>query len=397
MLVFALIYRKKLKIIVMNKTFTFYLLAGFIFFAACSGSKNSYKSDQKDLGTLIKRLTKRGSDDKVMEDIKDVYYPAVEKGEQRIANFRYDAAPQKWDKLIPEMEAMQRMYDVINTNAYAFRVVQPINYYKQIKEAKDSAAADYYEYASTEFEKDGRESSKLAYYAYNRAGFFVSNYKESKQKMKEAFERSIVIVLVNEIQYDGFGSNNWGWNLNNNQTRIVSDQIIRELGGRNSNSIPARFYSNWDLRRENIAPHLVVDLMWRNLQFDQPRDQIRNYNRSKQIEVGKDTANRPIYQTVTATVYVTQRQLNANADLNFILTDAARRQQIDWQTIPSSYNYNLEFAEYNGDRRALDNNDWDIINRSRNQPMPTQEDALNEMMQRIKNDVVNRIRSASNW
>lgn len=381
----------------MNKYSTFYILVAFFFLMSCSGTKNSYKSDQKDLSTLIKRLTKRGSDDKVLADIKEIYYPAVQKAEQRISNFRYDAAPEKWDKLIPEMEAMQRMYDIINSNAYAVRMVQPINYYLQIKNAKDSAAADYYEYASIEFERGGRESFKLAYNGFNRATFFVPSYKDSKQKMKEAFDRSIVIVLVNEIQYDGVGFNNWGWNTNNNQTRIISDQIIRELGGRNSNSIPARFYSDWDIRRENITPDLVVDLVWRNLRFDQPRDQIRNYNRSKQIEVGKDTANRPVYQTVTATVYVTQRQLNANAELNFILTDAARRQQVDWQTIPTSYNYNFEFADYNGDRRALDNHDWNLINRSRNQPMPTREDALNEMMQQIKNDVVNRIRRASSW
>lgn len=381
----------------MYKNFTFFLLAVFVFFASCSGVKNSNKSNQKDLNTLIKRLSKRGSDDKVLADIKDVYYPAVKKSEERIANFRNEDALEKWEKLILEMEAMQRMYNIINTNAYAVRMVQPINYYLQIKNAKDSAALDYYQYAALEFEKEGRGSSKLAYNAFNRAAFFVPNYKDAKQKMKDAFDRSIVHVLVNEIQYDGIGFNNWGWNTNSNRTRIESDQLIRELGGRNSSNIPARFYSNWDIRREQIAPDLVVDLVWRNMRFDQPRDQVRNYNKSKQIEIGKDTANRPIYQTVTATVYVTQRQLNANAELNFILTDAARRQQIDWQAIPSSYYYNLEFADYNGDRRALDNNDWDLINRSRNQPMPTKEDALHDMMQRLKNDLINRIRSASNW
>ena len=381
----------------MNKKFTLLLFTlSIIISTACN--RNAYKSEQKDLSMLVKRLTKKGSDDKVLADIRSVYEPALQRTQQNLSNYQYDAAPQKWDKIIGEMQNMQRMYDILNTNMYAMRMIKPVNYYRSIIEAKDSAAADYYAYGMQYFEREGRNNSKQAFEAFGKTLSYVPNYKDAQQKKQEAFNRSIIYVLINQIQYDGFGfNNNWNWNNYNNRDQMLQNQLINDLGGRNNRNIPALYFNEWDLRRENRAPDMVVDLVWRNAQFDQPRERTRNYNRSKQIETGRDTANRPIYQTVTATVFVTERNLEATADMNLIFTDAKNRTQIDWQVIPASFRTSVEFATFSGDRRALDENDLRLINRSQNQPMPNREDVFQEMMRNIYNDMLNRIRRVTNW
>lgn len=373
------------------------LFIGFFSLASCRGSRQSTKSDEKDLSTLISRLNKKGGDDKVIADLKEVYNNAFQKSTQRIENYQYENALQKWEKLIPELEGLQRMYDIISKNAYALRMVKPVNYYQQLLATKDSAASDFYLYGTEQMQQQQRENLKEAYYAFQKSNRYVPNYKNSKSLMKEVYERAIINVLINTIQYDDFGMNNWGWNAYNNTDRMIHSNIIRDLGSQTASNIPARFYDEYELRRQGKSPDLVVDLVWRNLRFDYPRDNSRSYNRSKQIETGRDTANKPIYQTVTATVYVTQRELNANADMNLVITDAVNRTQIKWDRLPAEYRYNYEFAEYSGDRRALDGSDLSLINRSRNQPLPTKEDAMKEMMQRIYSDLVSRIRNTANW
>lgn len=380
----------------MKKIYSFLIIL-LIAAAACRSSRNTTKGDEKDLSMLIKRLEKRGADDKIIADIREVYNNAYQKGTQRIANYQYDPAPQKWEKILIEMEALQRMYETINRNAYALRQLKPENYYQQIRTTKDTAAADYYNYALPLANTDNRDNWKQAYYSFKKSNDYIPNYKDSKEQMRQLFEKATVNVLVNPVQYDAFGMSSWNWNTFNNRTQMQNDQMVRDLGGAYANNIPARFYSEWDLRRQNKTPQLVVDLVWRNMRFDQPRDITRNYNRSKQIETGRDTANRPIYQTVTATVFVTERQLNADADLNIIVVDAVNRQQVKWEQVPSNFRYSFEFAEYSGDRRALQNEDLTLINRSRNQPLPTQEDAFTEMMRRIYNDVLNRIKRSADW
>jgi hypothetical protein len=373
------------------------LFIGFISISSCRGSRQSTRSDEKDLSTLINRLNKKGGDDKVIADLKEVYNNAFQKSIQRTDNYHYENALQKWDKLIPELEGLQRMYDIISKNSYALRMIKPVNYYQQLLATKDSAASDFYFYGTEQMQQQQRENLKEAYYAFEKSNRYVPNYKNTKLLMKEVYERAIVNVLINTIQYDDYGMNNWGWNAYNNNDRMIHSNIIRDLGSQTASNIPARFYDEYELRRQGKSPNLVVDLVWRNLRFDYPIDNSRSYNRSKQIETGRDTANKPIYQTVSATVYVTQRELNATADMNVVITDAVNRTQIKWDRLPAEYRYNYEFAEYNGDRRALDGNDITLINRSRNQPLPTKEDAMKEMMQRIYSDLVSRIRNTANW
>lgn len=373
------------------------IFIGFLLLASCRGSRQTTRSDEKDLSTLINRLNKKGGDDKVIADIKEVYNSAFQKSNQRIENYQYENALQKWDKLIPELEGLQRMYNIISNNAYALRMVKPVNLYQQLLSTKDSAASDFYLYGTEQMQQQQRENLKEAYYAFEKASRYAPNYKNTKTLMKEVYQRAIVNVLINTIQYDDFGMNNWGWNAYNNYDRMIHSNIIRDLGAQTASNIPARFYDEYELRRQGKSPELVVDLVWRNLRFDYPRDYSQSYNRSKQIETGRDTANKPIYQTVTGVVYITRRELNANADMNIVITDAVNRTQIKWDRLPAEYRYTYEFAEYSGDRRALESSDLNLINRSRNQPLPTKEDAMKEMMQRIYNDLVSRIRNTANW
>ncbi len=366
--------------------------------AACKGSKYSTRSDEKDLATLIKRLNKKGGDEKVIADLKEVYNNAYYKSTQRLENYRFDPAPQKWDKIVPEVEGLQRMYETISQSAYALRMVSPINFYPQLIATKDSAAFDNYEYGKQQLERNNREDSKDAYYAFQSAIRFVPNYKDAKLLMREAYERSIVNVLVNNIQYDDFGmGGNWGWNQYANKDRMTHSNILRDLGGQSASAIPARFYDEYALRRENRAPDLVVDLVWKNLRFDYPKESTRKYGRSQQIQTGTDTANRPIYKSVNATVNVTVHEFTASGDMNLIVSDAVNRTQIKWDRLPSEYRYIFETATYEGDGDALTDEDRELINRRRNQPMPGKEDAMGEMMQKIYNDLVNRIRNAANW
>jgi hypothetical protein len=370
-----------------------------VIFSACRGGRSASYSDEKDLSTLISRLNKKGADDKIVADLQQVYSNAYTKSMQRLNNFQYDPAPEKWNKIIPELEGLHRMYETVSQSAYAVRLLKPANVYPRLVSTKDSAAADYYQFGVEQLNLNTRENNKEAYYAFQRAQQYVPNYRDAKLQMKEAFDRSIVNVLINQIQYDqfGMGGNSWGWNQYSTRDRQHQANIIRDLGGQNSTTNPARFFDEYQLRSMGAGPDLVVDLVWRNLRFDQPLDQSRTYNRSKQIETGKDTSGRPIYTTVTATVRVTKRLLNADADMNVIITDAVSRNQIKWDQIPAEYRYTYEYGEYSGDKRALDNNDIAIINRGSNQRIPTKEEAMAEMMQRVHNNLVNRIRSTVSW
>ena len=132
--------------------------------------------------------------------------------------------------------------------------------------------------------------------------------------------------------------------------------------------------------------------------MDIPRPNTYNYTRNvnKQIEAGRDTSGRIIYQTVYATVNIAKQSFTARAQMDVNITDAVSRRNISYNTYSDDYRWEQEYATYTGDRRALDSNDWALIN-NRNYNEPRKEDVLNELYRKIYPRVKNSISYAVDW
>lgn len=364
---------------------------------SCSGSRHAGYSDQKDLASLIKRLKKRGDDPVVLQDIRQLYAEAHYKSEIRLQGYYLNNGLSRWETIIPELESLQKMHDIILNSAYAYSNVKPVNYLQQINASRDSAASDYYQYASQLNTGVSRSQNREAYNAYARVLNYKSNYLDSRTRMNELYNSSIINVLVNPVEYDMLG---WGLNsfpVFNGRAMDVQSRLIQDLGGQSANSIPARFYTPLQLRQSNESPKLVTDMVWRNVQINNPVSNFRSYNRSKQIEFGKDSANRPVYRTIYATVNIEERRIEATGTLHLLINDISIRSQILWDQLYATYTNTTEIATYTGDRRALTNNDWTLINNSRNSLTPTTGEILAALMENIYQRLQNRIRQTANW
>lgn len=373
------------------------LYMGIVWMAfGCSGSRNSGSANERDLRSLIQRLNKKGPQPEILADIRDVYAQSRLRYETTLYNAYFEPVPQRWDNIIGALEGLHRLYETVAVNPYLLRYLTPENVYPRLMLSKDSAAADFYRYGMEQMAMGERENARQAYLAFRKAQSLVPNYRNSRQLMEEAYEKGMVNVLINPIQYDDAGFNMWNWGIFNHRSRIQQDNLIRDLGGAYARDYPARFYNEDELRRQRLSPDLVVDLVWRNIRFDQPIDQVRTLQRSQQIEIGKDSAGRPVYQTVYASLQITRRSMQVDGTLQLFVNDVVQRKQIRWDQIPTDYRFEYEFATFSGDQRALTSQDWQLIN-NRGRTLPSREELTDEMLRRIYAQVLQRIRSAVNW
>jgi hypothetical protein len=225
---------------------------------------------------------------------------------------------------------------------------------------------------------------------------FVTDYRDTRTRMNALYEASIIHVLINPVEYDMLG---WGFNslpVYNSRTMDLQSRLIQDLGGQSANSLPARFYTPIQLRQSSAAPDLVADLVWRNIQINNPVSNYRSYSRSKQVETGRDTANRPVYTTIYATVSIEERRLEASGNLHLLVNELSSRSQIIWEQLPANFQHTQEYASYSGDRRALTNQDWALIN-NRNQRTPTTGEVLAGLLENVYQPLQNRIRRAADW
>ena len=370
-------------------------IAVLFLFASCKTSKDYLlrSNEDKTLYDVVKQLNKHADDENASKALPEVYTQVQQKHLDKIETYKSYTDLNRWDKISAEYNMLQNMYEAITNSDAAAKLIKANSYQKQIDSVKQAAAEDYYQIGLSYLQRHSRDDAKLAYSTFKKAGKWVNNYKDIKAKMDFAYENAIVNVLINPVQ-DNFVFISSGWN-NNFSSDYLSQNLVRDLGGKYASQYPARFYTERETNRNDIQPDWVVDLTLREM--DIPRPTFYNYSRnlSKQIETGRDTSGRIIYQTVYATLNIQKQSFNARAQMDINITEVSTRKNILYNSYSDTYNWQQEVASYSGDSRALSSNDWTLVNNRYNQP--SKEDIMNELYRGIYPQIKNRISNAANW
>lgn len=374
------------------------LLTAILFLSACSKKTYLERSNQdKALQDAVKSVVKNGnSDAKALEAIPVLYAKIKTEKLDAIAAYQSGTDLGRWDKIIGQYEKLQEASIAVNSSTIARELIKAEDYSEIIRQQKTLAAADYYQSAITLLNKGGRDNAKKAYAQFKKTGSYVSNYQDATAKMNEAFEKAVVDVVVNPVEDNSYFSNNgWGnWGMNYSK-EYFQQKLVRELNNQ-GDRFPARFYSDYELQRDTVQPEWAVDLRLRNMNIPQPYRNQYTRQASASVEVGRDTAGNPVYQTVYATIYITKMSFTAQGDMEVQIRDLVNRKTIGYRNIREEYRWQEEQATYRGDSRALSSADWQLINRT-SFDTPRREDILSEIYRKQYPNVKNMIVQYSGW
>ena len=381
------------------KKFLPLILIGWLL-AGC-GSNKSYLergNEEKALSDAIKKLNKTPSDKEALQAVPLLYNSIIKSNEAKIKSYRAGNDLGRWDKIIFAYSTMQEVYNSIIQSTAAFKLITPQNFSTQLLESKQGAAEEYYTVADDFLKKNGRDNAKKAYSYFKKVDKYISGYKDVNAKTNEAFENAIVDVVINPVQDNSyFYSSGWGNSGLNFSNEYFQRTLVRDLAyNNNSNNYAARFYSDWEARRENIQADWVIDLRLRNMDIPQPSRYTYRRNRSQQIQTGTDTSGRPSFTTVNASLNVTRMSFTARADMEVLIRDVAMPRVISNRNFTQDYRWEEERASYTGDRRALSSADWDLINNN-NFYTPRREEILEELYRQLYPQVLNNIKYSVDW
>jgi len=379
----------------------FYTLITLFVLASCGSSKIDYlahSNDDKTLFDAVKIISRFPSDTSAAKALPILYPLAQQRHLAKIATYKNETALSARDKTIEEYTILQKMYDAISGSDNASRLVAAVNYQVDLINSKQEAAEAYYQQATNFMATPGRDNAKAAWTYFKKADNWVPGYKDAKAKMEEAYQSAVVNVVIYPVQDNSFyfstGLNNGGYP---NSNEYFQQNLVRELGD-NARRYPARFYSEWDARRHNIKADWVVDLTLRNLDVPRPYGTSYTRNASQAIEDGRDSSGHPIYRTVYATVNITRASLTARGQMDVDITEAGTRRNISSRSYNEEYRWQEEYADYNGDSRALSAADWQLVNNNSHiNNQPSKEEVLNELYRRIYPQVKSAIIYSVDW
>ena len=380
--------------------YIFYTILSLLILAGCKTNKNYLSRSDNDntLFDAVKTLKKHNSDTTALNALPILYNLAQQRNLRKINSYGSSNELTRWDKMIDAYSTLQEMHDAIIEVGAASHVVTPVNYLQTIYDLKQQAAADYYEEANYFLNKPGRDDAKKAYTWFKKADKLVPGYEDSRVKMEQAYENAIVNVVINPVQDNSYFFNTGGWgNYGYNYSNEYFQQtLVRELKGINSSRYPARFYTDWEARRDNVQPDWEINLTLRNMHIPTPQTYTYSRNVSQQVETGRDTSGKTIYRTVYATINIARQSFTARADMEINILDIASNKNIIYNTFREDYRWEEEHATYRGDSRALSSNDWALINNNYYNE-PRREDVLNELYRKLYPQVKNKISYAVDW
>lgn len=349
-----------------------------------------YTYVDKTVFDLIDRLNKNPKDEQAAEQLPIAYEAALAKRKETIIAEKSNGhLGDRWMEIAKEREVTLQMYQAIKASPAASKIIpNPKDPSEGIRKAREEAADEYYNQAMQYMTYNNRQYALQAYDFFVKADKAVPGYKDVRSRMQVALEKATITVMVNPVRYNRFGYSYWGY-----QNDWMQQQMVRDL---NSGSFrDTRFYSDWEVRTRSLHPDRVVDLNFTDLYIGQIVRDNYTIQRSAQIQVGttKSIPAKPVYQTVTATVYVNRRIMESNATLECRIYEWATGRNILYDRFPDRYTWREETATYKGDQRALTPGDWNLINNRFNNNPPSRNELADRLIRNCYGLLLSRIRS----
>jgi hypothetical protein len=232
-----------------------YPLLTVIVLYSCATSGYYTKQVDQDIALkqVLKKLEKKSSDKSALEALPVVYTQAREKHLKAIAFFGESKQDDYEHKIIDQYILLQNLHLAIIKSAGASSLVTPVSYEKEIANARQSAAEQYYIIAN-DFSKSGKRDDQIrAMKAFKNCMSFLNNYKDSKSRMQQAYDSAFVKIAIYPL------INNPSPNLNNFEARLC-----KELALQNNNLYPAKYFTAEEKWRHRLFQPLqiIIPIKW---------------------------------------------------------------------------------------------------------------------------------------
>jgi tetratricopeptide (TPR) repeat protein len=375
----------------MNKLYLLTLFAALFIYGCKTASKAYEKGDYIDaIDLAIKKLQKDPNDGEMKAMLQNAYRFAVNGQQDKIRILTESTADTRFEKIYYEYLVLQHLYETINRFPTAALAVKPADYSGYVQTYRDKAADVHYSKGIEWMQSEDKKGYREAYQEFQKALQYKPQDIGLKRKRDEAYDAALIKVVV--VPMDRAG--NYYYTSNSFQMRQFQENIIRNLNY-NTGGTLVRFYNEGEARSSNIQPDEIIEMRMGNLLIGQPYDENRTREVSKEVVVKeivykKDSVVKE-YGKVTARITTTKRTLVSEGEI-FVTSRDARGRILWSDNFRGEHRWQTEFATYQGDERALSDADKAILQQRDRNP-PRQEDIIEEVLNRIQNEMTYKIRN----
>jgi hypothetical protein len=366
------------------------LIFGSILFSCTTGKKAFERGDYYN-ATLqaVNRLRSNPGSSKALQAVKESYPMSLTYFQGKIDYTLNANNPFKYSETVDYYEKMNRLSDEVSRCPAALKVFPNVNYYtSELAQAKKLAAGEQYDAGLNNEKMNTRLGWKDAYFNFLQADRFAPGYKDVKNRIEIAKNNSTIRVIVEQIPVS-------------RKYQLTSDfflnQIIENLSKSGSSEF-VEYFSPESADKAGLKyPDQVLKMNFDDFVIGQVYDKesVQELSRDS-VEVGTvtlaDGKKVKAYNTVRAKLRVNRRELISKGVLDVTIVELANNRVITQRKFPGQFVWFVEWGSFNGDERALNNEQLAMCKR-KPIPPPGPQDLFIEFTRPIYNQVTPFLKS----
>jgi hypothetical protein len=397
---------KTYKHIIMRKTILFTTIV--VFLIACGGVKKTQEAlntgnysaaINKAIKNLADNKTKKGNQPYVLL-LEEAFQKYTQRELENIAYLKKEGNPANYNAIFNGYSRLKniqerikpllplQVYEEDRNARFSFT-----NYDNEILVAKDNLSDYLYNNASELLQNAKyKEDFRNAYRDFEYLNELSPGYADSRQKMDEAYIKGLDYVKVNMV---------------NDTEQIVPARLEEELLNFNTYGLNDQWTQYHTNPLAEVNYDYEMEVAFRAINISPEQIQEKQIVKERQIKDGvevlldsdgrvvKDSLGNEIkvdrFRTVSCNFYQFTQLKSAQVTGNVSYIDLQSKQQLNSYPLSSEFVFEHVYANYNGDRRALDNDLVPLLNRVA-VPFPSNEqmvyDAGEDLKSRLKDIVV---------
>ena len=339
----------------------------------CSSGKKAFENGNYYQAVVksVDRLRSNPEHKKSRNILSQAYSYALQTVENDAETVLSSNDPFKYTQAIRLYQKLNTLRDEIRRSPGALDVIpNPKGYHSKIEAMKPLATEENYQEGLKLLDRGSRLEARDAYYLFMAANEFTPGYKDVNNLLEESKFKATLKVLVQQIPVPGRYNLSGGY---------FQDKVEEYLHTHFRSSPFVRFYNEEDIENKSVP---YVD-QFLKIQFDDfvvgethIKSNTETFTRDSVI-VGsitlEDGSKRDVYNSVSAKLTVNRKEVISRGLLSMQSYDAANNALLLHKKFSAEFVWFSEWGNFNGDDRALTDQQLAICQGSELPPPPPQD------------------------
>lgn len=374
----------------MKHVYIYLLFSGILLLTGCSSGKKAYERGNYYEAVIrsVQRLRQKPDHSKSIEALKNAYPLALEDLESGANNAIASNEQFKYKNAIASYHQINQMYEQIKQCPGCLKVIRsPKNYYAEIGPLKEKAAEESYNAGITAMMKGTREAARQAYFNFSDAQTFVSDYKDVVEYLDKSKWEATLKVVVEQIPVPSRYNLSGAFFQNKVEEFLHSNYPDRGF---------IRFYTDKEAKVINLtkADQLLriqfEDFMVGNTSLKEKEETVTRDS----VKVGETKLEGkvvPVYNTVKAKLTTYRKEVTSSGLLSMVIVDGKTNGILSTKKFNGQYSWVSTWGQFNGDERALTDQQLSLCKQKEMQP-PQAQDLFLEFTKPIFDQLVPAIK-----